>query len=117
MKRILIARGRHPYIRFLYKKYKLLKKVNEKNIDLLEGHRDYLESINSLEIEIDIIETKINNLNNINYEYNELYIWPYEYDEGENRFNIIDKEELCKEAFKPSRVFYQMSLDPEYLNN
>jgi len=30
-----------------------------------------------------------------------------------NRF-IINLEELCQEAFKPSRVMYQLSIDPEY---
>jgi len=30
------------------------------------------------------------------------------------QFPKIDLEDLCKEAFKPSRVAYQLSLDPEY---
>ena len=33
-----------------------------------------------------------------------------------NRFNI-NPNELAMETFKPSRIFYQMSLDPEYLDN
>jgi hypothetical protein len=34
----------------------------------------------------------------------------------ENRLKI-DLEELAKEAFKPSRIFYQISLDPDYLDD
>jgi len=124
----------HPYFKYMCEKYDSLKNINSRNIDLLSEHYEYLESINAPEFELDKIDEKIYNLENINSKYDLDYIWSDDEEEvdfindyvkekkinliyrtkREIEFNIIDLEELAKEAFKPSRINYILSLNPDY---
>jgi hypothetical protein len=65
----------HPYFKYMCEKYDSLKNINSRNIDLLSEHYKYLESINASEFELDKIDEKIHNLENINSKYDLDYIW------------------------------------------
>jgi hypothetical protein len=115
-------------------KYDSLKNINSRNIDLLSEHYKYLESINASDFELNEIDNKIHNLENINSQYDLDYIWSDDEEEvdfindyvkekkinftyrtkREIQFKKIDLEELIKECYKPSRINYLLSINPDY---
>jgi hypothetical protein len=124
----------HPYFKYICDKYYSLKKINSKNLDLLNQHVNYLYSINAPQDQINLIEDKIQDLIDLNGMYDFNYICSDDEEEvhfvndyidkkklnlkyiskREIEFYILDKEELAKESFKPSRVNYILSLNPNY---
>jgi hypothetical protein len=119
----------HPYFEYMCNKYTKLVEINDKKIDLLINRFRYLNKIKAANYKIRKIENEIKKLEDLNELYEKNYIEPA-YEENDFidaietdvilnlkcyiEFFKIDKEELAKESFKPSRVNYILSLDPDY---
>lgn len=92
----------HPYFIYMAEKYQ--KIVDALQVGLIDRYRS------------ERLEAYL-------FELNDEYIWsddeelceePGFVSKREVKFYKHDLQELCAEAFKPSRVFYALSLDPDY---
>ncbi len=116
--------NKHPYFRYIVSKYEPLLESHERYRDMLYERLKYLYSIDASWEEQEHVKNQIDNAIAYSYEINEEFIWSddeQDYDLSKNdspnyvfksrvQFYSIDLEELAREAFKPERIMYQLSL-------
>ena len=111
----------HPYFIYMVNKYEPIAAQMQIEVGILY---DMIDNMNESTIECELLIKKRNELEHALMQMNIENIWSDDEEEAcyiKNyvhkrtiQFPQINLEELCQEAFKPSRVMYQYLIDPDY---
>ena len=118
----------HPYFLYMVNKYQPLSEKYKKVGMMLHERLNYLYSINASWEDQQYVQNQIDKAYNYSFEIEQEFVWSDDEEEvdwrddppinhifkSEIQFYSIDIEELCREAFKPERLMYQLSFDPNY---